>query len=440
MARTFALAWPLILANITVPLLGLVDTLVLGHLDSPVYLGAVAVASNIFGLIYVSLNFLRTSTVGLTAQALGQDQENHRKQEKVLYQGLLISFVLGLFLLLFNSLYLPRLLQIMMSSDSVYSHALLYANIRILSAPAVLAIYVVIGWLIGLQQTRGALIILTLTNAINMVLDVLLVSVFDFNVKGVAWATVIADYSGCICALFLASQQLQAKKFRLNKKALAQLFNKVDFYRLFSINSNLFIRTLALLSVFAFFTAQGARQGDALLAANAILLNFLFLISNTLDGFANAAESTTGHAWGSKNKTLFYRQCLSAFIWFFIITFLLMLIFSLGGALLISILTSIDTIKYTAIEYLPWLILMPLVSSWSYLFDGIFTGTTAIKEMRNTILLPGIIIYLPAWWVFQFMNNHGLWLAMILFMLARSLLGLYYFLRYSTYPHWGSLS
>jgi len=444
MARTFTLAWPLILANITVPLLGLVDTLVLGHLDSPVYLGAVAVASNIFGLIYVSLNFLRTSTVGLTAQALGQsqnqNQENHRKQEKILFQGLLISFVLGVFLLLFNSLYLPHLLQIMMSSDSVYSHALLYANIRIVSAPAVLAIYVVIGWLIGLQQTRGALIILTLTNAINIVLDVLLVSVFDFNVKGVAWATVIADYAGCICALFLASQQLQAKKFRFNKNNLTQLFNKAEFYRLFSINGNLFIRTLALLSVFAFFTAQGARQGDSLLAANAILLNFLFLISNTLDGFANAAESTTGHAWGSKNKELFYRQCLAAFIWFFIITFILVLIFSLGGALLISILTNMDTIKNIAIEYLPWLIFMPLVSSWSYLFDGVFTGTTAIKEMRNTILLPGFIIYLPAWLVFLFMGNHGLWLAMILFMLARSMLGLYYFRRYSTHPHWKALS
>lgn len=434
MRRIFTLAWPLILANITVPLLGLVDTVVLGHLDSPVYLGAVAVAGNLFGLVYVSLNFLRTSTVGLSAQAFGQ--QNQALQRKILFQGLIISFVLGIVLIVFSPLFIPILLQLMMASDTVHAHAASYANIRILSAPAVLLVYVALGWLIGLQQTRGPLIILTLTNAINIVLDVILVSVFDFNVKGVAWATVTADYCGLLCAMFLVLRILSSQDFSIAAIKLSKLFTKAELQQLLSINGHLFIRTLALLSVFAFFTAQGAKQGDAVLAANAILLNFLFLISNALDGFANATEITTGEAWGLKNKSLFYRYCFSAFIWFLLITILLMLVFFLGGETLIGLLTDIEAIKHIVIAYLPWLIFIPLVSSWSYLFDGIFTGTTAIKEMRNTILAPGLLLYLPCWWAFQFMGNHGLWLAMAIFMFSRSILGWYYFRQYATHRHW----
>lgn len=431
-----SLAWPLILANITVPLLGLVDTLVLGHLDSPVYLAAAAIAVNIFGLVYVSLNFLRTSTVGLVAQALGQDDQF--QQAKILLQGLIMACLLGTLLILFSPLLLPTLLKLMMAGDTVFSHAISYAQIRILSAPAVLIVYVAIGWLIGRQQTRGPLIILTLTNAINMVLDVLWVSVFDFNVIGAAWATVVADYCGLFTALYLILRALSSQGVQFGNYQLIKIFNKKEFYQLVSLNGHLFIRTLVLLSVFAFFTAQGARQGELILAANAILLNFLFLISNTLDGFANATETLTGEAWGSKNKRLFYDKCFTAFIWFLLVTLLLMLTFLSGGRLLVAALTNIDAIKITAITYLPWLVFLPFVSSWSYLFDGIFTGTTAIKAMRNTILFPSLFFYLPGWWIFQFMGNHGLWLTMILFMLTRSLWGWYYFRRFANHPHWSA--
>ena len=428
------LAWPLILANITVPLMGLVDTLVLGHLESSVYLGAVAIASNIFGLVYVSFNFLRTSSVGLTAQAFGK--QDRVAQQKVLFQGLIIAAFLGSVLILLSPVLIPNLLKLMMASEAVYSQALIYANIRIFSAPAVLIVYVIIGWLIGLQKTRGPLLILTLTNLVNIIFDILLVSVFNFNVKGAAFASVIADYCGLLCALILVFNFLSAQELNIFKLKLDRLFNKKELRKIIAINGHLFIRTLALLSVFAFFTAQGARLGDNILAANAILLNFLFLISNTLDGFANAAETSTGEAWGLKNKNLFYRQCLASFIWFLLITFLLMLVFYGGGGTLIALLTNIDSVRNSAIDYLPWLILMPLVSSWSYLFDGIFTGTTAMKEMRNTILFPGLLFYLPGCWIFQFLGNHGLWLAMLLFMASRSLWGLYYFRQYSDHPQW----
>ncbi|WP_458524533.1 MATE family efflux transporter [Onishia taeanensis] len=412
--RVWPLAWPIILSNITVPLLGLVDTAVVGHLPDSRYLAAVTLGATLFGFLYWGFGFLRMGTTGLTSQAVGREDDTEVRT--LLGQSLMMAAVIGAGLILLSTPLVELGLRLLDGSDQATELAREYAGIRILSAPAVLANYAILGWFLGQQNSRVTLILMVLTNSVNIVLDLWFVVGLGMTSDGVAWATVIADYTALAAGLWLVRRQLRLLGGELERARLIALH---AYQALFAVNAQLFLRTLGLLFAMAFFTAQGASQGDTVLAANAVLLQFIMLTSYGLDGFAHAAEALTGRAVGRSRWDEFGAAVRSAGRLSLAIAAVAMLAFALGGNGLIALLTDLPEVRATAATYLPWMVLMPLLAVWSYLLDGVFIGATATREMRNSIFA-GLAVYLPLWWLAQPLGNHGLWLAFSAFMLVRS--------------------
>ena len=423
--RVWILAWPIILSNITVPLLGLVDTAVVGHLPDSRYLAGVTLGAMLFSFLYWGFGFLRMGTTGLTSQASGRQDDSAVRN--LLGQSLLMASLIGTLLIVFSSPLITLGLWLLDGSQEATRLAAEYSQIRILSAPAVLANYAILGWFLGQQNSRVTLLIMVTTNAINIILDVLFVVGLGMTSDGVAWATVIADYSALLLGLWLVRQQLKTLQGNFLRERLLRLKAYTELLR---VNGHLFVRTLGLLFVTAFFTAQGASQGDVILAANAVLLQFIMLTSYGLDGFAHAAEALTGRAIGRRDWDEFSAAVKAATRFSLLTAGIAMLAFMLGGKTMIALLTSLPAVREAAADYLPWMIMMPALAVWSYLLDGIFIGATATREMRNSIFI-GLAAYLPVWWLSQQLGgglgNHGLWLAFLTFTLVRSLtLGGYY--------------
>lgn len=413
--RIWMLAWPLLLSNMTAPLLGLVDTAVVGHLDSPTYLAAVALGSNFFMFLYFSFNFLRMGTTGFTAQAHGSGDV----VLLVLARALLMSALLGGLLIIVNPWLRDLGLALLGGSNEVQTLAGAYIDIRILGAPAALANFALIGFAIGVHRTRVPLKMTLLMHSSNAALSYLLVYVWPMDVRGVATASAIAEYLGLFGGLFWLRDELSsAARRRLSAHALWQ---PAPLLRLLAVNRDLFLRSLALLSVFFFFTAQGARLGDTILAANAVLITFLLLLSNTLDGFANAAEALVGEALGSNDHKAMRRAVSATGKWTLAIALLALVFFSVAGAPLIHLLTDLPSVRTAATSYLPWMLLLPLTASAGFWLDGVFVGTTRAHDMRNT-MLAALLIFFPLWWLTRGWDNYGLWLAMNGFMLARGAL------------------
>lgn len=428
--RLWALAWPLMLTNLTVPLLGLVDTAVLGHLESPEYLGAVAVGANLFSILYWTFGFMRMGTTGLAAQAWGQRDEF--AQVALLLRSLLLAVAIGLLLILFHQPLVHLGLTLMNPSERVTELAAGYAAIRIWSAPAVLCQYTLVGWLIGTQFARAPMIMLIVANGLNIVLDVLFVHYFGWNSRGVALATVIAEYSAVAIGFRLVLLRMPAGQ-AFSRALLGQLS---DYLRILQVNRYIMVRTIALLLVLAFFTAQGARQGDTILAANAVLITFLLVISNGLDGFANAAEALIGEAVGRGNRRRFYAVFRSALRWSLYGSLILTVAFVVGGRWLIALLTGIDEVRLTAWQYLPWLWALPLAAVWGFLLDGVFIGATRTRDMQNTMLFSALGVFLPVWWLTTAWGNHGLWFSLICLMLARALTMGWLFRSHTRHNRW----
>ncbi|PAU74914.1 MATE family efflux transporter [Halomonas salipaludis] len=419
--RIWLLAWPIILSNITVPLLGLVDTAVVGHLPDSRYLAAVTLGATLFSFLYWGFGFLRMGTTGLTSQAVGR--ENDSEVRNLLGQSLLMAGAIGVALIVLSTPLIELGLWLLDGSEVATDLAREYAQIRILSAPAVLANYAILGWFLGQQNARVTLAILVLTNSVNIVLDLLFVVGLGMTSDGVAWATVIADYTALAFGGWLVLRQLRLLEGRFLRQRLLKL---VAYRELFQVNSHLFVRTLGLLFAMAFFTAQGASQGDTVLAANAVLLQFIMLTSYALDGFAHAAEALVGRSVGRRRWDEFATAVRAAARFSLFAAGAASLAFLLGGQALIALLTDLPEVRATAAQYLPWMIVMPLLAVWSYLLDGVFIGATASREMRNSIFI-GLAVYLPLWWLTQGLGNHGLWLAFTAFTLVRSAtLGGYY--------------
>nr|WP_163501728.1 MATE family efflux transporter [Halomonas socia] len=419
--RIWLLAWPIILSNITVPLLGLVDTAVVGHLPDSRYLAAVTLGATLFSFLYWGFGFLRMGTTGLTSQAVGR--ENDSEVRNLLGQSLLMAGGIGVALIVLSTPLIELGLWLLDGSEVATELAREYAQIRILSAPAVLANYAILGWFLGQQNARVTLAILVLTNSVNIVLDLLFVVGLGMTSDGVAWATVIADYTALAFGGWLVLRQLRLLEGRFLRQRLLKL---VAYRELFQVNGHLFVRTLGLLFAMAFFTAQGASQGDTVLAANAVLLQFIMLTSYALDGFAHAAEALVGRSVGRRRWDEFGTAVRAAARFSLFAAGAASLAFLLGGEALIALLTDLPEVRASAAQYLPWMIVMPLLAVWSYLLDGVFIGATASREMRNSIFI-GLAVYLPLWWLTQGLGNHGLWLAFTAFTLVRSAtLGGYY--------------
>ncbi|MBZ5485956.1 MATE family efflux transporter [Halomonas aquamarina] len=422
--RIWAIAWPIILSNITVPLLGLVDTAVVGHLPDARYLAAVTLGATLFSFLYWGFGFLRMGTTGLVAQAMGRESDGD--VQNLLGQSLIIAGALGVLLIVFSTPLISLGLWLLDGSDVATPLAREYAEIRLWSAPAVLANYAILGWFLGQQNARVTLAILLLTNTINIVLDLWFVVGLGMTSDGVAWASVIADYSALGFGGYLVVRRLTQLSGHFSR---AHLLALSAYSALFTINANLFVRTLGLLFVMAFFTAQGARQGDTVLAANAVLLQFIMLTSYALDGFAHAAEALVGRAYGRRHwqeLAAIVRRTALFSLW---TAGAAALLFALGGNQLVALLTGLEEVRTTAASYLPWMVLMPLIAVWSYLLDGVFIGATAVREMRNSIFI-AMAVYLPAWWLTQGLGNHGLWLAFTLFIAVRSAVLIGYYCHY----------
>ncbi|WP_372598923.1 MATE family efflux transporter, partial [Amphritea sp.] len=329
--KVWSLAWPMILSNITVPLLGLVDTAVIGHLPDPRYLAAVAVGAMIFSILYWSFGFLRMGTTGLTAQALGAPDYNQSRL--LLAQSLVLAGIIGLTLVVFQYPLIKTALTLVGAEPDVTTEARLYAEIRIFGAPAVLANYALLGWFLGNQNTRIPLLLLLVTNLLNMLLDLIAVYGLGMHAEGVALATVISEYASLLLGMTLMLRMLAKQP---GNTPWPRLKSVSDYYHLININRYLFVRTLVLLLTLAFFTSQGAKQGASILSANAVLLNFFLIISNGLDGFAHAAEALSGKFYGARDREGFHRIVSACLSWSLISAVLFTLFFWLCGELIIA--------------------------------------------------------------------------------------------------------
>jgi MATE family multidrug resistance protein len=422
--QVWSLAWPMMVSNITVPLLGLVDTAVIGHLPEPHHLAAVALGGMIVSILYWTFGFLRMGTTGMVAQAYGR--EDGDRLRTLLGQSLILGAGIGLLILLLRTPLTTLALQLMGPEPDVLTEAARYAEIRAFGAPAVLCNFALLGWFVGMQNTRIALILLTSTNLLNMLLDLLFVFGLGMQADGVALATVLAEYFSLLLGLWFCRRLLGKTA---GQWLWVQLRRLRDYKSLIQVNRYLFVRTLSLLLTFAFFTAQGAQQGTAILSANAVLLNFLLLISNTLDGFAHATEALIGRAVGRHDPDEFKRILGCTTFWSLVSAIMLTLVFWLGGNTIIQLLTDITDVREIATRYLPWVVILPLIGCWSFLLDGLFIGTTQVKAMQDTMLFSVFCVFIPIWWIAQPMGNHGLWLAFISLFAARGISGGWVFWR-----------
>jgi MATE family multidrug resistance protein len=410
------IALPLILSNISVPLLGMVDTGVTGHLDSPVYLGAVAVGAMIFSFLYTGVNFLRMGTTGIAAQYFGADDNDGLRVS--LGQALVVAVVLALSFIALQAPIGGLAMHLLGPDSATETYALEYFSIRIWSAPGTLANYALIGWFIGLSNARVPLLIFLTINITNIVLDLLFVLVLGMKVDGVALASVFAEYSGLVVGVTFVVAEL---KRRTGHWPLDQLIDIAEYKAFFTVNANLFIRTMALIFTLAFVTAQSARLGGLILAANAVLMNFQHLTSFGLDGIAHAAEALVGKAIGQKRRDALEESVRLTLKWSLYFAIGFTVLYVVAGPLIIRILTDLPDVRATAMRYLPWMIISPLVSVWCFLYDGVYVGATRAKAMRDIMLVSTLIIFLPAWYLLQPLGNHGLWLAFTLFMASRGI-------------------
>lgn len=416
-----AMAWPLILANSSVPLLGLVDTAVIGQLPGPHHLGAVALGATAFGTLGWVFGFLRMGTTGLAAQAHGAQDNTALLAHLV--RAVFLALVIGITV---NTLRRPLIelcLLVFAPGAEVAHDFVTYLSIRLLGLPAYLITLACLGWLLGCQRTRDQVLVLVTVNLFNAALDALLVLRFDLAVAGVAYGTVASEIAGCVLALYLIGRELRRSTGATLPALPARgaFFASDPWQRLIALHRDIFLRTLCLQLSFVGFAALGARQGEVTLAANAILLNFLLLASYALDGFAFAAEAKVGSALGARDPGRFQRVVRAGLHGSLVVALLLSLLYALGLPSLLPLLTVNSAVVHDALTHLPWLLALPPLAAMAFLFDGVFIGATRARDLRNGMIVACAGFFLTAWLAVPILGNHGLWLAMTVFMLSRSL-------------------
>lgn len=433
--QIWPLVWPIMLSNISVPLLGAVDTAILGRLPNPQFLGAVAVGASILSLAYWSFGFLRMGTTSLVARAIGR--RDHTGSLSILMQSAVIALGIASLLLALQWHLVPFAIDLMQAQAGISALAENYCHIRLMSAPATLINYALIGWFIGTQDTRRPLIILVSTNLLNLFLDMVLIIGLGLNSEGAAWASLISEYAGLCLGLWLLRQRIGTLSIEVAlHRQIDALKHLANYLPLLQVNRHLFVRTLCLLGVFAFFTAQGAQQGINILAANAILLQFLFLTSYGLDGFAHAAEALCGKAIGARNIADFYCICRATTVWALAVALCIGGGFWLGKPLWLGLFSHDANIVEIASKHFVWIAVLPLVSIWAYQLDGIFLGSGKTAAMQYTMLACVLLVFLPLWWGFKGLGNTGLWLAFTAFNGARGLMLGIVFFYYSHRKSW----
>ncbi|MEN8193223.1 MAG: MATE family efflux transporter [Bacteroidota bacterium] len=410
------LAIPNILTNLSVPLLSSVDTAVVGHLEEVYYLGAIAIGSMIFNFIYWGFGFLRMGTTGLTSQAFGQNKKDEISFN--LFRPLTVAIITGFIIIALQYFIAGAAFYIVGASYEVEKYAREYFYIRIYAAPATLAVYVFHGWFLGVQNAKYPMIILVTVNILNILFNLLFVYQFNMKSDGVAWGTLVAQYSGLILSLILFSKSY---KGFMKYFSMSSLINFSKMKTFFKVNTDIFIRTLALVFVFSFFTAESATFGDNILAANTILLQLWVILAYSVDGFAFAAESLVGRFIGAKDRINLKLSVQYIFTWGIGLGFVFTLVFSIWGEQIISIYTDNEIVIAITASFLFWAVISQIINSISFIWDGIYIGATATSSMRNAMLIGAGVIFIPTYYLLKDeLGNHALWLALVLFMISRA--------------------
>jgi MATE family multidrug resistance protein len=415
------IAVPIMLSNVSTPLIGIVDTAVVGRYPNPIYIGAVAIGALIFTFVFWAFGFLRMGTTGLTAQALGA--RDNDELAAGLGRSLLIAALAGTSLILLQWPIREIAFALLGASPNVEGFARGYFNVRIWAAPATLANYALLGWFIGLGRTDIGLVLQLILNLTNMALDLFFVLGLGWDVRGVALGTLLAEYTAAAAGIIIGLRHLGHIGGHWSR---SRVLARAQLKRTFAVNSDIMVRSLALTAVFVWFTAQGARQGDVILAANAILTQFIAVSAYFLDGLAFAAEALVGRAVGAAHRKGLTAAARFTTLWAAAVAVLLTLLLSVFGASFIDALTVDPAARAAARVYLPWAAAAPLLGVWAFQLDGIFIGATRTVDMRNAMLM-SLAIFLGAWWLLTPFGNVGLWAAFYVHYVARTGSLLYYY-------------
>ncbi len=409
------LAIPNIISNITIPLLGLVDMILMGHLDSAIYIGAIALGGTIFSVLYSFFSFLRAGTTGFTAQSLGNNDNTETIYS--LYRSVCIGIPI---IILILSLQIPiaKISSLLLDgSNEVKELAITYFYVRIWAAPANILLYCLNGWFVGMQNTKIPMFIAILINVMNIIFSFILVIIFEQNVKGVALGTVIAQYSGLTLAVILLIKNYKSYFVKIDSKIL---FDIEKMKRFFKVNRDLMIRSFLLIISIAFFTNQSAKLGNNILAINMILLQSFYIFSYFTDGFAYAGEALVGKFVGSKDKENLQKVIRLLLIWGFSISIPFSILYALFPTEFVKIISDNTEILTEIKPYYIYMIIIPLITFAAFIWDGIYIGATASKAIRNTMIISSIFVFIPSWYILMpRFGNHGLWIAFLFFMIAR---------------------
>ncbi|MBM7588239.1 MATE family multidrug resistance protein [Bacillus pakistanensis] len=409
------LAIPLIISGISTPILGAVDTAVVGRIPDPASIGGVSVGAVIFNTMYWLLGFLRVSTSGFTAQAGGAN-----KQSEIILSFLrpmILAILFGFLFIVLQNPILAIALSLIGGSEAVSSFASTYFSIRIWGAPFILLNYVIIGWLIGMGKVRLALTIQIWMNVLNIILDLVFVLGLGMGIKGVAYATLIAEVSAVVLGAWLL---YLTNKERLAGIKLSMLLEKEPILKMMKMNRDLVLRTVCLLTMTVIFTSMGAGLGEVTLAANAILLQIHYIIAYLFGGFANASSILVGRAIGGANLFLYKRAFTLSALWGLASAIFLSLSVFIFGNSIIAFFTTIPEVKAVSENYLVWMLVFPILGFWGLQLEGIFSGATEAKSIRDSITLALIVFLIALWFFVPLYQNHGLWISFVVFSLSRS--------------------
>ena len=413
------IALPSILSNITVPLLGVADLAIAGHLGAASYIGAIAIGSAIFNMIYWVFSFLRMGTSGMTSQAYGAG--DMAEVQHLLYRSLVTSAGIVAVVLLLQRLLLRFALFVMSPTDVVTGSVEEYFNICIWGAPAVLGLYSITGWFIGLQNARFPLYVAIVQNLANISASLFFVFVLRLDITGIALGTLAAQYCGLFLALFYM-HRLQCRLRLPRAFSRPAIFRKNAIRRFFTVNRDIFLRTLCLVCVTLYFTSAGARQGDSILAANALLMQFFTLYSYFMDGFAFAGEALSGKCAGARDFRALRVTVKALFLWGLGVAVAFTLIYAAAGQGLLRLLTDELSVVATATTYLPWAVLIPFAGLAAFVWDGVFIGLTATRQMLQSMCSATLTFFISFLALFPLWHNHALWLSLLLYLSMRGIM------------------
>ena len=410
------LSIPIFFANLAIPMVGIIDTTLMGNMGSLYYLSATSVAANLFSMIFWSFGFLRMGTVGMVSQANGRN--DHSEILNIVFRNLLFVITISIIIILIQNLILNLSLKIFDLSEITKDLYEQYFRIRVYSAPGELTLYIITGLFVGLQKTKISSFTVGFFSILNILISVALVTKFDLNIKGVAYGTLFSALITSI--IFLIYMFWYLSKYTKIVIKLSQIFNMKKIKNIFNINVNIFIRTILLTFSFLWFTYLGTQVGEDYVAANAILINLVFLSAFILDAYAFSTEGIVGYSLGKKDLTLFKNIVRNSFILSSISGLIISIIFFFTNNFVINFMSDIDEIRRLSSSYVIWLIILPTISSFCYQFDGIFIGTSQTKELRNAMIFSVLVYLLISILLIKFLFNTGIWISLCIFMILRA--------------------